>query len=55
MADEKVPMIELHCLNVKCGRTFSVELRTLFENKGQATCLHCDQDNYYDLKKGKLK
>jgi hypothetical protein len=55
MVDKKSPMIELHCLNKKCGRTFNVEIQTLFENKGRANCTHCDEDNYYDLKKGKLK
>ncbi len=54
MADEKLPMIEVRCLNGKCGRTFVVELGSLFENKGRADCPHCSQYNYYDLKKGKL-
>jgi DNA-directed RNA polymerase subunit RPC12/RpoP len=54
MADEKLPMIELHCLNGKCGRTFVVEEGSLFENNGRADCPHCSQYNYYDLKKGKL-
>ena len=26
MADEKLPMVELHCLNGECGLTFEVEL-----------------------------
>ena len=55
MVDEKVPMIELPCLNRTCGRSFEVELRTLFENKGRADCTHCGESNYYDPKKGKLK
>jgi len=47
-------MIELHCKNGKCGRTFEVELGSLFENKGRADCPHCLEYNCYDLKKGQL-
>jgi hypothetical protein len=53
MVDENVPTIELHCLNRKCGRTFTIELSTLFENKGRADCPHCSEHNFYDLNKAK--
>ncbi len=51
---KKLSMIELHCKNGKCGRTFAVELGSLFENKGWVDCPHCGKSNVYDLKKGKL-
>jgi hypothetical protein len=54
MIDKKLPMIELHCKNGKCGLTFAFELGRLFENKGRADCPHCSKSNVYDLKKGKL-
>ena len=48
MANEKVPMIELHCKNGKCGRAFVVELGSLFENNGRADYPYCSEYNYYD-------
>ena len=55
MADEELPMTELHCKNGKCGRSFVVELGSLFENNGRADCPHCFEYYYYDdLKKGTL-
>jgi hypothetical protein len=54
MADKNVPMIELHCTNGKCARTFRVELGSFVENKRRADCPHCFENDIYDLKKGTL-
>jgi DNA-directed RNA polymerase subunit RPC12/RpoP len=54
MVDKKVPMLELHCLNGKCGRTFVVEQGIFVENKRREECPHCGHQDIYPLKKTKL-
>ena len=54
MADNKVPMIELHCLNGNCGRKFVIELGIFVESKRRVGCPHCAQYDIYPLEKAKL-